>query len=174
MYLENLRTLAVDDNPYYQYYKSKIGAGDIGGIYSNSPDFQRGYGIMIRQSKVRRRGQLGGGIGSWFSNLFRMAQPYLKSGLKSVLNVGSDIANDVIDGENVKSAFKKRVKEKVSAVLPPQISNLVNKTIGSGKRRGGGRSQSAAGVKRGRCVKKKKKNKKARSQNSFPGLKLIP
>jgi hypothetical protein len=164
MYLNYLRTLQVDDNPYYHHYKHKIGKGNIEDIYSNSPDFQRGYGLAIRGSMVKRRPQLGKGIGSWLSNLFRMAQPYLKSGLKTVLNVGSNIASDVIDGENVKTAFKKRVKEKVSATLPPQISNIVNKTIGSGKRKGSKR-RSVAGVKR---VKKRQK------KHSFPGLHLIP
>jgi hypothetical protein len=169
LYLEYLRSLSVDDNPYFNFYKRTTGKGSIGGIYRNEPDFQQGYGVTVRRSKMRKRSQLGGGIGSWFSNLFRMAQPYLKSGLKTVLNVGSNIARDVIDGENVKSAFKKRVKAMVSAALPPQLSNIVNKTIGSGKSCGSKRKSVAANK---RCGVKK--SAKRRKLKTFPGLNLIP
>jgi hypothetical protein len=170
LYLEYLRSLSVDDNPYFNFYKSTTGKGSIGGIYRNEPDFQRGYGVTVRRLKLRKRSQLGSGIGSWFSNLFRMAQPYLKSGLKTVLNVGSNIARDVIDGENVKSAFKKRVKEKVSATLPPQLSNIVNKTIGSGKSCGSKRKSVAAN----KHSAKKSAVSKRRKLKTFPGLNLIP
>jgi hypothetical protein len=170
MYLDFLRTVAVDDNPYYKYYKRTMGKGSIGSVYRNEPDFQQGYGVTMRRSKGRRRGQLGGGIGSWFSNLFRLAQPYLKTGLKTVLNVGSNIARDVIDGENVKSAFKKRVKEKVSTVLPPQLSNIVNKTIGSGNRV----SSKRKSVEHCAKTKKKKKCVTKRRKLTFTGLNLIP
>lgn len=168
MYLEYLRTVPVDDNPYFNFYKRTVGKGSIGEIYRNDPDFQQGYGITLRRVKHRRRSQLGGGVGSWFSNLFRMAQPYLKKGLKTVLNVGSNIASDVIDGENVKSAFKKRVKEKVSASLPPQLSNFVNKTIGSGRSRTSKRKSVAANK------RSAKKSAAKQRKLSFPGLKLIP
>jgi hypothetical protein len=174
IYLEYLRSLPVSSNPYYKYFKNITGRGsDIGDVYSNNPDFQRGYGVVTRRALGTSRVQLGGGIGTWFRNLFQFAKPMLTRGLKGALDVGTKIANDVIDGENVKASFKKRVKEKASTSLHPVVSNLVNKTIGSGIRAS---SSKLSSVKRKRLSAGAKKNRKVqkRLKVTFPGLSLIP
>jgi hypothetical protein len=160
IYLEYLRSLPVSNNPYYSYFKNITGRGsEIGDVYSNIPDFQRGYGVVPRYALSTSRVQLGGGIGTWFKNLFQFAKPMLTRGLKGVLDVGTKIANDVIDGENVKSSFKKRVKEKASTSLPPVVSNLVNKTIGSGIRSSSSRQTSVKQKRPSVAGVKKKKEK---------------
>ena len=58
------------------------------------------------------RFQRGYGLGSIFKGLFRWAMPHLQQGAKMLgkraLQTGVDIAQDVLAGENVKTATKKR------------------------------------------------------------------
>lgn len=172
--LEYLRKYPVEDNPYYKYFKQITGKGSVGEfgeIYSNVPDFRQGYGIVVRRRyPVTRRSRLGYGIGNWFSGLFQFAKPFLKKGLKSALDIGTKIANDVIEGENVKTAVKKRVKEKVTESLPPNVSTFINKTIGSGHKQS---SKRKAIGKSGRATKSGKRGKK-RHDYRYSALDLIP
>lgn len=172
IHLDYLRRLDVEDNPYYKYFKEITGKGnEIGDIYTNTPDFQRGYGIIIRRKNTPNRSRLGYGIGSWFSGLFQFAKPFLKKGLKSALDVGAKIASDVVDGETVKSAMKKRVKEKVAEALPSDVSNFVNKAIGSGYKGVSKRKNSGT---TGSSVSSKHKKKKKNNRVNYPALTLIP
>ena len=80
---------------YEQYYLNQAGSGMP--VYRGSTVLQRGYGLG---------GLLGG--------LFRSAMPILKKGAMAVgreaLQSGIDIAQDVMSGQNVKTATKRRMK----------------------------------------------------------------
>ena len=58
------------------------------------------------------RVQRGHGFGSLFSGLLRSVEPLIKRGAlalgKRVLTTGAQIAGDVVDGQNVKKAAKRR------------------------------------------------------------------
>lgn len=167
IYIDRLRKESVSHNPYYEFFRDSVGKGDklyhtgLGDIYSSIPDFQSGYGILTRASLLNiNRVQLGNGIGSWISRLFQFAKPLLKRGAKEVLNLGTNIASDVLEGANPKASFKKHIKNKVQDLLPEHVAVEVNKRIGSGKRK----------VSRPRTsVKKRRKIKK----ESYPALGLI-
>lgn len=82
-------------NYYDQYYANQVGSGMP--VYRGSPVLQRGYGLG---------GLLGG--------LFRRAMPFLKKGAalvgKQALRTGMNIADDVMSGQNIKTAAKRRLK----------------------------------------------------------------
>ena len=62
------------------------------------------------------RSQRGYGLGSIFKGLFRFAIPHLKQGAKALgkkkkaLQTGVNVAQDMLAGENLKTATSKRVK----------------------------------------------------------------
>ena len=64
------------------------------------------------------------GLGSIFKGLFRWAMPHLQQGAKMLgkraLQTGVQVAQDVLAGENVKTATKKRAKQALG--LPSQHS----------------------------------------------------
>ena len=70
------------------------------------------------------RFQRGYGLGSIFRGLFRWAVPHLQEGAKMLgkkaLQTGVDVAQDVLAGENLKTAAKKRAKQALG--LPSQDS----------------------------------------------------
>ena len=61
------------------------------------------------------RFQQGYGLGSIFKGLFRWAMPHLQQGAKvlgkKALQTGVEMAQDVLDGDDVKTAFSKRAKQ---------------------------------------------------------------
>ena len=71
------------------------------------------------------RCQRGYGLGSIFKGLFRWAMPHLQQGAKMLgkkaLQTGVQVAQDVLGGENVKTATKKRAKQALG--LPSQNSS---------------------------------------------------
>ena len=71
------------------------------------------------------RFQRGYGLGSIFKGLFRWAMPHLQQGAKMIgkraLQTGVQVAQDVLAGENVKAATKKRAKQALG--LPSQNSS---------------------------------------------------
>ena len=71
------------------------------------------------------RFQRGYGLGSIFKGLFRWAMPHLQQGAKMLgkraLQTGVQVAQDVLGGENVKTATKKRAKQALG--LPSQNSS---------------------------------------------------
>jgi hypothetical protein len=148
--IDSFRRESVTHNPYYEFFRDSVGKGDklyhagLGDIYSTVPDLQSGYGILTRSSIMNgQRVQLGTGIGSFFGKLFQFAKPLLKRGAKEVLNIGTDIANDVLEGNNARTSVKKHVKRRVQELLPTSIADAVNKRIGSGKQRRSKRKSSA-------------------------------
>ena len=93
---------------YEQYYvdQAKQKGGNLPAFHGAR--FQRGYGL-----------------GSIFKGLFRWAMPHLQQGAKMLgkkaLQTGVDVAQDVLAGENVKTATKKRAKQALG--LPSQNSS---------------------------------------------------
>ena len=71
------------------------------------------------------RFQRGYGLGSIFKGLFRWAIPHLQQGAKMLgkkaLQTGVQVAQDVLGGENVKTATNKRAKQALG--LPSQNSS---------------------------------------------------
>ncbi|GFU60920.1 uncharacterized protein F54H12.2 [Trichonephila clavipes] len=80
---------------YEDYYVNQAGNGLS---YYQGQSFQKGYGI-----------------GGWFKRLFRTALPFLTRGAKSVgkevLKTGTQIVNDLLEGQNLEDAAKHRTKE---------------------------------------------------------------
>ena len=104
---------------------------------------QSGNGMPIF---VGTRGQRGHGLGSLLDEFFRSALPMLKRGLatfgKHALKTGLEIANDVVEGESIKEAAKRRVPEGIKRFATSE--NFINQS-GSGRRR---RKRIAAAPKR--------------------------
>ncbi|GFX23511.1 uncharacterized protein TNCV_3769851 [Trichonephila clavipes] len=80
--------------------------------------FERGRVIAVLHVRMRQIGQSfqkGYGIGGWFKRLFRTALPFLTRGAKSVgkevLKTGTQIVNDLLEGQNLEDAAKHRTKE---------------------------------------------------------------
>jgi hypothetical protein len=185
--LDKIRSAPVAHNPYYQYFKESIGRGDgIGDVIHSVPSFQRGYGIVNPIHFYQDRDQLGAGIGSFLMNLFRFTKPILRKGLHQVVDVASKVANDTIEGKNVKESLRRRAKEKTEELIgkiPRAFSGVINKSPGNGVQVSTG---SGAGHKRRknyqtspRLVKKRHitdsaGNKKiVKSKCKYPLLKLL-
>lgn len=109
--------------PYYcctkkfeDHYLNHTGSGIP---YYEGVSFQKGYGL--------------GGV---FRRLFRAALPFLVKGGKAVgkeaLITGTKVVNDVLSGENFKSATTKRTKEAGKGLARKAI-NHVQSMIGKGK-----------------------------------------
>jgi hypothetical protein len=173
IFMDHVHGLAVDDNPYYLYFRDMHGRGadGIGEVYGSEPEFQRGYGIMSRYAGHETRAQLGSGFRSWLGNVYQFAKPYLKKGIKAALNFGTKVVHDILDGETATASVKKRVKEVAKTSLPQPLSNFVSENIGSGARKQrGGSKKNIVKTKKG-----KKQVKKTRLGNKrFSALKLIP
>lgn len=173
IYLNHMRnTGMLNHNPYYEFFRDSVGKGDnqyktyrsgIGEFVRISPDFRRGYGILSRGDEYDSRYQLGSGFGSFFGRLFQFSKPLLRRGLQEALALGSNVAKDVLDGANVKASLKSNVKKRVSETLSPSVAAIVNKTIGSGKRK---RSS--------RHLVERSTHKPKKVKLNYPALKLIP
>ena len=93
---------------YEEYYlnQAKQKGGNLPAFHGSR--FQRGYGL-----------------GSIFKGLFRLALPHLQQGAKvlgkKALQTGVQVAQDVLAGENVKTATKNRAKQALG--LPSQNSS---------------------------------------------------
>ena len=113
----------VSPQVYERYYVNQVGSGMP--VYRGSTSLQRGYGLG---------GLLGG--------LFRSAIPLLKKGVavvgKEALKAGGDIAQDVMNGQNVRASAKRRLKS-AGRNLGTRAINKIKKSTGSkrGKKRGG-------------------------------------
>ena len=83
---------------------------------------QAGSGLPIF---VGARGQRGHGLGSFVSGLFRSAVPMIKKGLatfgKHALQTGLEIANDAVDGGNLKSSAKRRIPQGIKRLAQSAV-----------------------------------------------------
>jgi hypothetical protein len=198
LYLQQVRSSPLSHNPYFEFFRDSVGKGDnlyysgIGDIYSAVPEFQRGYGILTRQSASATRSQLGYGFGSWLSNIFRFAKPLLKRGLKDVAqplmsrgiqemaDVAGKIASDTLQGAKFSDSMRKRTTEKAQELIekaPGAFSGLIRKSKGNGIKSRSSQSRLKGGRRERRLLlvhqpsKSEKKRKKV--EFSYPGLKLI-
>lgn len=96
---------------------------------------QTGRGLNFYKGSTYQRGY---GFGGLFRSLFRAAVPLFKSGAKAVgkqlLNSGMSLLGDVSQGENLKTAAKRRMKE-AGNILTDKASSKVKNMIGSGRKK---------------------------------------
>ena len=89
---------------------------------------------VYQPSTVLQRFQRGYGLGSIFRGLFRWAMPHLQQGAKVIgkkaLQTGVNVVQDVLDGDNIKTAVHKRTKQALG--LPSQ--NSLQRQSGAGKK----------------------------------------
>lgn len=115
---------------------------------------QAGSGLPLF---VGARYQSGHGLGSFLAGLARAAVPVLKRGgqalLKQGLKSGVDVLGDVLEGQNVKTALKRRAKQAGQSLLTSASHALIAppgqpaaKRI---KRKPGTRSRQSASRRRG-------------------------
>ena len=75
----------------------------------------------------------GHGLGSLFSGLLRSAMPLIKRGAvalgKGALKTGVRIAGDVLSGQNIKTAAKRRVTDALLTGLRPTASITTRTTV---------------------------------------------
>ena len=68
------------------------------------------------------RFQQGYGLGSIFKGLFRWAMPHLQQGAKvlgkKAIQTGVQVAQDVLEGNNVNTALAKRSREAIGGLVP--------------------------------------------------------
>ena len=83
-----------------------------------------GYNPVFVGSRIQR----GHGIGSIFSGLFKAAAPLLKRGAKAIgkqaLSTGMELASDLIEGKNFKTAAKSRLKRAGSNLINEAASSI--------------------------------------------------
>ena len=90
---------------YEQYYvdQAKQKGGNLPAFHGSR--FQQGYGL-----------------GSIFKGLFCWVMPHLQQGAKALgkktLQTGAQVAQDVLEGNNVNTALEKRGKEAISGLVP--------------------------------------------------------
>ena len=135
-------------NGYYSYYLQQAQGGG-GGIGQTLPVYS-GIGV-----------QAGHGLGNLLGAAFRLLSPAIKSVGKAVLRqgvaTGSNILSDVIEGQTLKQAAKRRAVEGGQSLMnqalarsglvpgppppPTKRRNTVKKSRGGGKRRQSGRGR---------------------------------
>jgi len=107
-----------NDAVWLTYFSNQ--AKQVGGSYYQGHNYQRGAGL-----------------GTIFSSLMRYALPFLKSAGKAVakqgLQTGIDLAGDVLAGQNIKAATKRRVRTGARKLYKKAVNKL-NQT-GTGTRR---------------------------------------
>lgn len=118
---------------------------------------QIGHGMNVYAGVPRQRGY---GLGSILSRGLSMATPLLKKGAthvgKSLLNTGLNVAADVLDGRNIKSAASDRLKETGVNLLSDTVSYLAPKP-------------PRKAVKRKKSTSSKKSSKRTRSTQDIFG-----
>ena len=136
-----MRRFVPDSKHYEHYYTQQVGRGLP--VFTG-PRTQRGYGL--------------GGI---LGGLFRSAMPLIKQGVKTlgreVLNTGVGIAQDALDGKNIKTATKTRLHRAGRNLTQKAVRSLgVGQVVG--RRRPGiktkatGRRSTSASGKRAKMI----------------------
>ena len=92
-------------------------------FYRSASKDQIGNGLPVYIGGMR-----GNGLGNVLSGLFRTAIPLLKRGGKALLKEGAraglGVAQDVISGQNIKSALKSRSKKAGKRILNNAIGQF--------------------------------------------------
>lgn len=111
----------------YQPYRCNINS------FENYYTDQVGNGLLYYQGA---RLQKGSGLGGIFRRMLRFAFPLFKSGVKAVgkqvLRSGVDIANDYVQGKDIKTSAKEKIKE-AGKLLTDKAASKVKTMIGSGR-----------------------------------------
>ncbi len=102
------------------------------GLYDQYYINQAGYGLnpVFAGSRMQR----GHGLGSIFSGLFKAATPLLKRGAKALgkqaLSTGMELANDLLEGKNLKTAAKSRLKSAGSKMMKEAVESVRSRPPG--------------------------------------------
>jgi hypothetical protein len=156
------------DNKYYGHFKAVMGRGDgsyyanMGHVYKTRPGVQRGYGSYIVSPKLSSR-QRGLGFGSTLMSMFKMAAPILKALGSKAINVVSNVAQDAIQGSNIKDSAIKHARSEVSDIIaqaPAVFSGLVTKASEAMTEPTSQPLTTSESTSARRGVKRKNKNKK--------------
>lgn len=95
---------------------------------------QAGNGLGYYKGQSSQKGY---GIGGWFRKLFRSALLFITKGAKSVgkevLRTGTQIANDLLEGQNIQESAKMRAKE-TGRKLAKKALNTADEMLGQGKK----------------------------------------
>lgn len=140
----------ISSNPYYDqlklYCPKRGGAAEgldedidrenIGSLY-RSIQFQRGFGLgSVDPFPYDTYGL---GFGDSISNLFRMAVPYLKEGLKHLgkktVAAVANVAQDAIEGRNIPEAAAEHA-ETAARDIVAKIPTALSATMGDKSKRG--------------------------------------
>lgn len=132
-------------NPFYDELKSYcVSGGGGGGVGYNvdedsigplykSVHFQRGFGFGYVDPFPYEK--YGLGFGDTISNLFRMAVPYLKQGLKHLgkkaVDTVAHVAHDALEGQNIPEAIKSHAGtagRELIAKVPRAFSEVLDKS----------------------------------------------
>lgn len=86
---------------------------------------QVGHGLPVF---IGTRSQRGRGLGSFLSSVGRMVLPILKTGGKALLREGAltgmQVAQDALEGRNVKEAFRSRAADAGKRLLRGAVSDV--------------------------------------------------
>ena len=125
-------------------------------VYYLNQARQKGGNLPAFQSARFQRGY---GLGSIFKGLFRLAMPHLQQDAKvlgkKALQMGVQVAQDALAGENVKTATKKRAKQALG--LPSQNSSQSGGGQKAIKRKAQPRKNSSPPGKRAKASPQQKK-----------------
>jgi hypothetical protein len=75
--------------------------------------------------------QRGGGLGSFFKSMFRLAMPLFKSAGIHALSAGSKIAADLAKGRNLKESFSEHGRDAAGNMLH-ETADMITKQKGKG------------------------------------------
>jgi hypothetical protein len=132
-------------------------------LYSSPPDraWAQHYAMQSMQSGAGFVGmpyQRGAGLGSFFKGVFRALLPMAKSAGKTLgrqaLSTGAQIASDMVSGDTIKVAVKRRGKQATKKLLKKAV-----KKIQTGGRRKKRRKTSVKKTKRKRKTPTRKRKK---------------
>ena len=125
-------------------------------FYRDYYTLQSGNGLSVFKGATVQRGR---GIGSFFSKMLRGAMPLLKSGAKTigkqVIESGANVAKDLINGKDLKSASIKNVSEGGTKLLNKLTGVFSDNHPVNRKRK---RVDNAKRVKRRKAVNKRQNN----------------
>ena len=114
------------NHQFYPYHRQVI------------PFSQRGKGDISVFGETHPYGQGGNGLGGMFRSLFRSATPFLKTTVKKVekrmlktgLDTGMQIAQDVLNGQPVRKAAKSRAKAAGKRFLTGVLKDITQQGLG--------------------------------------------
>jgi hypothetical protein len=168
-------------DPFYEHCKRMaVGSGfksvdsdDIGDVYKTVLH-QQGFGYDVEFDFDETYGL---GLGSFFSSLFRAAAPILKTGaqagLKYLGNAAMDtvasIAQDAINGGNIKESAKKHAKgavDDIFAKAPEIVLNAVQGNKNQNRKRKHVSQPSAGKL----VASARKRNRTVYDLDEYPGL----